>query len=532
MALLLLGPGLLLHALLAPKRRAVELPLMAAAFWVIAFWWVRMLPWSWTVPAAVLGSASLCAGVFLFRRWPDLGSALVWVVASGIVVVLALSTLVPPGGDSAVHTAVARIIAESRGHPEGFRPLWPLDELRGYPLGQPTLTALVAEFAGLGWREAALWGHALVYGLVVVAFAASVSRWRATALGLAVGVAAVLVARAPLHFWTWGGTPNALGIAFGVAGFAAGLDAARQQDTRSAALCGIYTAAALLTHAVTVVAFAYCAAVIVAASFALRRVPPRVLALLLGAGAVAVILSAPYLATVKPIDPRGADWIRAWLRQSATFKTMPWMLHGLPLIAGAAALAVLLARAPARTAIPLSLAGLIVVLVLQGRFAALPGSVFLYPDRIAVLLLFPIALLVHDALESRPRVAAAVASIFLIHAAILQRKLLRDGSANALVTDADLRVLSAARLPEGCVVMNNHGDAGQWIPALYWRPITDPNIHIAFFGFEQRLRPCAAFRGAKRPYYVDTVTCPGPGCELVLRDGGAELYRIVDPTAR
>ena len=62
MALLLLGPGVLLQALLAPRRRAVELPLLAAAVWVIALWWIRLLPFGWRWPVLVLGAGSLCAG--------------------------------------------------------------------------------------------------------------------------------------------------------------------------------------------------------------------------------------------------------------------------------------------------------------------------------------------------------------------------------------------------------------------------------------------------------------------------------------
>lgn len=529
MALLLLGPGVLLHALLAPRRRAIELPLLAAAFWVVALWWIRLFPWGWTWPVLGFGIASLCAGVILWRRLPDAGSAVVWAAAALVTVVLAHSALVAPGVDAAAHTAVARIVAETQGHPQGFRPLWPIDELRGYPLGQPTLTALLAWLAGLGWREAGLWGHALAYGLLVVAFAAAVWRWRGTALGLAIGVAAVLAARSPLHFWTWGGAPNALGMAFGVAGFAAGLDAVRRNDVRSAGACALYAAAGLLTHAVTVVAFAYCAAVLLAAALLRDRRLLRGTGLLLAAAALAALLCAPYLETVKPIDPRGAAWIRAWLRESATLRVFPRMLHDVPLIAGAAALVAVLVRAPRRAVLPASLAALVVLLVLQGRAAALPGSVLLYPDRIAVLLLYPIALLAHDALDSRPRVVAALAVLLVVHAGILQRKLLREGSAHALATEADLRVMARARLPEGCWVMNNYGDAGQWIPALLGRPITFPHIHVAFFDLAQRVHPCAAFRGEKRPYHVDTVTCPGPGCELLLRDGEAELFHIVDP---
>ena len=529
MWLLLLGPGVLLHALLGRPRRAVEVPLFAAAFWVIALWWIRLLPWAWTGPVLVLGTGSLVAGAIVWRRWPDAGSALVWAAAAVVVVVLSHAALVAPGVDAAAHTAIARIVGESKGHPAGFRPLWPVDELRGYPLGQPTLTALLAWLAGLGWREAGLWGHALAYGLLLVAFAAAVWRWRGTALGLAVGVAAVLVARAPLQFWTWGGAPNALGIAFGVAGFAAGIDAFRRNDPRSAAAAAIYAAAGLLTHAVSVAAFAYCAVVLVAAALLRDRGLLRPCGLLLAAAAVSAVLCAPYLATVRPIDARGAAWIRAWLHQSATLLVLPRMLHDVPLVAGAVALVAVLARAPARALFPACLGALLVALVLQGRFALLPGSALLYPDRIAVLLLYPIALLAHDALESRPRTAAALGLLLLVHAGILQRKLLREGRAHALATEADLRVLAAAALPEGCWVMNNYGDAGQWIPALLGRPITFPHIHVAFFGLEERVHPCAAFRGEKRPYHVDTVSCPGRGCEPIARDGGAELFRIVDP---
>lgn len=529
MALFLLGPGILLHALLAPRRRAVELPLLAAAFWVVALWWIRLFPWRWTWPVLGLGIASLCAGVILWRRLPDAGSALVWAAAAVVTAVLAHSALVAPGVDAAAHTAVARIVAETQGHPQGFRPLWPIDELRGYPLGQPTLTALLAWLAGLDWREAGLWGHAVAYGLLVAAFAGAVWRWRGTALGLAIGIAVVLVARSPLHFWTWGGAPNALGMAFGVAGFAAGLDAVRRNDVRSAGACALYAAAGVLTHAVTAVAFAYCAAVLLAAALLRDRRLLRGTGLLLAAAALAALLCAPYLETVKPIDPRGAAWIRAWLRESATLAVFPRMLHDVPLIAGAAALVAVLARAPRRAVLPASVAALLVLLVLQGGAAALPGSSLLYPDRIAVLLLYPIALLAHDALDSRPRIALALAVLLAVHAGILQRKLLREGSAHALATEADLRVIAGARLPEGCWVMNNYGDAGQWIPALLGRPITFPHIHVAFFGVEQRVHPCAAFRGEKRPYHVDTVTCPGPGCELAARDGAAELFHIVDP---
>src|SRR5438093_11851260 len=114
---LLLGPGMLLQPLLGQRTRAVELPLYAAAVWVVAFWWLRLLPLDWTAPAVALGAASLAGGLFLWRRPPDVGSAAVWVSAAAVLAVLARSALVAPGVDGAMHTGIARVLADAGGHP-------------------------------------------------------------------------------------------------------------------------------------------------------------------------------------------------------------------------------------------------------------------------------------------------------------------------------------------------------------------------------------------------------------------------------
>jgi hypothetical protein len=147
-----------------------------------------------------------------------------------------------------------------------------------------------------------------------------------------------------------------------------------------------------------------------------------------------------------------------------------------------------------------------------------------------VLALFPLALLGHDALEGRPRLAASACALLLVQAALVGARTLALGRANALATPTDLHLLSVADLPAGCTVANNYGDAGQWIPALAALPITRPQVNVLFFDeVASRVHPCAAFRGAKRPYFIDTIPCPGPACASERREGGAELFRIIDP---
>jgi hypothetical protein len=333
-----------------------------------------------------------------------------------------------------------------------------------------------------------------------------------------------------LYFWTWGGAPNALGIAFAVPAFAAAVDTLRSRSARDAAACALLAAAALLTHPVSVLALCWAGLPVLAGALFFRPPFRRGLPVLLAGGAVSLLVCTPYLATLGgSLPPEGVAWARNFLHESGTLRTVPRMLHDVPLLAGGAAAVAVLVLRPWRAAVPVALAAALLLLVLNGRVAALPLSEVLYPDRIAVLLLYPLALLAHDALAGRPRIAAVAAAALVAHAVVLQGKTIREGRANALATQADLRVLSAAALPPGCWVANNYGDAGQWIPALLGRPITVPQVNVAFFDLSVEVHPCAAYRGDKRVYHVDTVPCPGPGCESVARDGLAELFRIVDP---
>src|SRR3989442_10543138 len=160
---LLFGPGVLLRAFLAPRGRAVEVPLYAAAFWVVAFWWLRLLPVPWHWPVLGVGAATLAAGLILDRRWPDAPSAFVWIAGIAIFAVLARSVLVAPGVDGAMHTAVARVLADAGGPPPRLPPPWPVDFFDSYPVGPPAPTGPIAETARLRWRETRLAGEGPPY---------------------------------------------------------------------------------------------------------------------------------------------------------------------------------------------------------------------------------------------------------------------------------------------------------------------------------------------------------------------------------
>jgi hypothetical protein len=54
---------------------------------------------------------------------------------------------------------------------------------------------------------------------------------------------------------------------------------------------------------------------------------------------------------------------------------------------------------------------------------------------------------------------------------------------SALMSEADLKAIQwiAETTAPGTVVQNRYGDAGLWIPAIAFRPITDPHLSPFFF---------------------------------------------------
>ena len=285
----------------------------------------------------------------------------------------------------------------------------------------------------------------------------------------------------------------------------------------------------------------------------LRRWPgsPRPWSWLLAGGALAAVLCLPYLAQVSSvIGPRETAWVQATIREDVrghvwgALRLLPLRLDDVPVIAAAVSAVIVLLLCPRRALFPLALSAGFLLLGANAAGSWLPMSVLLYPDRIAVLHLYPFAILALEAIAAircrwqLPRALVWLATLALVvHSALLQRKLIAAGREKSLVATSDLEALAVldAQLPPGCWVATNYGDAGQWIPALLGRPITKPQVNVLFMEeVDLQVHPCGAFHGAKRPYGEDAVRtlCPEQGsanCRLDFADGQSEFFSLQDP---
>jgi hypothetical protein len=133
----------------------------------------------------------------------------------------------------------------------------------------------------------------------------------------------------------------------------------------------------------------------------------------------------------------------------------------------------------------------VVGLVINSMYWLLPLSYAMYPERVALLLLLPAALGIGALLDGVRRFIArrdillwGMAALIVFVAVRHNEKLFYKGLLpNTLVSEADLKAMHwiAETTAPGAVVQNRYGDAGLWIPAIAFHPITDPHLSPFFF---------------------------------------------------
>ncbi len=313
--LLPLTPGVLLLETPLARRLDrgvlwVQVVAVSLAFWVLAFWLLRWLPLP--LDAGFRGASLavvIALAVLRVRARPALpraGPVDAAILAFLLLVVPVLRlvpmtlAVVPAGADMSMHTYVTALIALADGVPDSYRPLLGIDAFGGFPVGFPTLAALVVKLTGLPPHRAAFVltavSHALLTPALYAVARARASRGAALLAALVFSFAVLL----PQRFVVWGGNPTVLAIAFAML-FWASLAGFRRWDRWDLLLASSSLAAVLAVHTIVFVQLCYLAGIPLAVlQFSRARRDPS--GMLRGAAlvALAALLAAPYLASVDP----------------------------------------------------------------------------------------------------------------------------------------------------------------------------------------------------------------------------------------
>jgi hypothetical protein len=569
--LLVILPGMLVIYLPCWRQRYLSDMLVlvvgtSIAFWIVSFWFLPYgkIPWSsWAYGVLILAAVSM--GIGLWTQ-PDHDLAVVdrddmfAVMLLGVAAALRFSfvwrwPLAPAGADMSMHSYMAALIAAGDTMPTSHLPLLPIQSFGAYPVGFQALTALMSTLGGIPIYRGAMLMEASTLAFLTLAFYGFVRVFWDRPTSAMAALLVTFLPRNPQYFVQWGGDPTLLALGLLVLGLAFLPRLEEKMAFSLWGVCALFVAASTFTHLIPVIGLCYAmlpvvAYVAIVCSQTQRAALKRVIWNLFAIGLVSGLLITVCLPTLlsTAVSTAEMEWVRHFQQRGAggawggtignAIVTIPLYLtqkiFGLPFVTlGVLGLLVLAYRQP-RLALASGICALTVVgLVINSMYWLLPLSYAIYPERVALLLLLPCAVSIGALLSGvrhwRPRqdvlVWVVAALVLCVVAGENERLLYKGLMPNSLLTKADLLAMQwiQENTEPGAAFDNRYGNAGLWIPAVAFRPITDPHLNPFFF---DEFRAGAA--GLKARYvYIGKKKALGERISLDEFEAKPGLYRKV-----
>jgi hypothetical protein len=463
--------------------------------------------------------------------------------------------LAPAGGDMTMHGYMAALIVAADSVPSSHQPLLPIGRFGAYPAGFQTLTALMSLLGGLPVYRSALLMEVSTLSVLTFAFYGFLRVFWDRPTSALAALLVTFLPRNPQYVIQWGGDPTLLALALLViaAGFLPWFREAMTLGTW--ALCALMVAASMFTHLIPVIAVLY-AAIPLAVYGGIYGISQQrsemgyVIRNMMGIGVISALLFTVCLSNLLSTEVSAAEieWVMRFQREwsgGAWGGTLGNALITIPyyltekifggFFVGLGCLGLLtLALCRPYLAVASALWALTVVgLVINSMYWILPLSYAIYPERVALLFLLPFALGIGALLDGiRHRWPKKNAIVWIMVALVLfvavrenERLLYKGLVPNSLLTKADLTAMwwIQENTNPGAVFHNRYGDAGLWLPAIAFRPITDPHLNPFYFD-EFR----AASAGLNAQYvYVGKKKALGEPISLVEFASAPNRYRKV-----
>jgi hypothetical protein len=551
--LLLILPGIIVIFLPWWRQRFLSDLLVfvvgaSIAFWIVTFWF---LPYgkiplsSWAYGVLVLVTVVTGMGLWVWK-WPERDLVIVDRDDTFAILLLAVAAalrfsfvwrwpLAPAGADMSMHGYMAALIAAGDTVPSSHLPLLPIDSFGAYPVGFQALTALMSILGGIPIYRSSLLMEASTLAFLTLAFYAFVRVFWDRPSSAMVALLVTFLPRNPQHFIQWGGHPTLLAFGLLVMGMACLPWLEEKMSLGKWGLCALFVAASVFTHLIPIIGLGYAMLpvgiyVVIDRLHTQRGSLKRIIWNLLAIGLVSGLLvsaSLPNLLSTE-VSIGEIEWVRHFQQRGAggawggtignALITIPPYLTEKIFSTSFVVLSVVgylaLALRRPHLALASGICALTVVgLVINSMYWLLPLSYAIYPERVALLLLLPSALGIGALLDGVRRLVPrreillwGMAALIVFIAVRHNEKLFHKGLIpNALVSAADLKAIQwlAETTVPGTVIENRYGDAGLWIPAIAFRPITDPHLSPFFFdefrAASPRLKARYVYVGKQKP---------------------------------
>jgi hypothetical protein len=488
------------------------------SFFVVLSWFIKYLHLPLTVFAYLV---LICTLLLLFygRKKIDLKAIKAdrgeMMIAGIFLFILLLRCapmflqIAPAGGDMSMHSYIARLIYDNDGIPSSYEPILPISNFGAYPSGFPTLSALVSLLGDIPVYRSGLLMACMAHALICFGLYIFLLRYFDRNTSAATSIAATFLTRSPQWVIRWGGNPTVLALFFFIVAFSLIIELKKNPSWPKMVFASVALAAVLITHSIVF----YIGGMILVLYFLLSIKDfedPYATAGWLVICMLALLL--PYLASLKFTLARSAiEATRVWQATDAQ-SVLYDLAGGVPFLAlSAFGLPALFKKNRELAVHFLAITAVILLLILNYRFWIMPFSYLLYPGRVALFLIIPLAVFAGPYMAKmmtgqKKKLLIALSMIGFSFYCIFY---LYNSASMCSVTRSDMDAFRWMNtvLNKRAVIVNNYGDAGIWIPAVVGMTITDPHKDPVYKEELEanllKLKPDYIYIGSKAVYPVE-----------------------------
>ncbi len=554
---------------------------ISLSFWICVFWILKFVKIPFTILFYVVSAA--CFGyVFYFsyfKKNPNIkiNYREIIIIALFIIVLLLYTSImrnqiVAAGADMSMHTYIARLIYEENGFPLSYKPILPINHFGVYNTGFQSISALISLIGNLPIYRSTLLMTGFTYFFFSICLYVFLRRFYNKWVSLVASLIISFAGSQPMGYIGWGGNPTILSLSFVILGLSL-IYLFKEKSKFAIFIISLVLCSAFLTNSAPLLIFSYIYIGIFLFDLIkskLRKgfIIKHVLIVL-----VSLLILSPFILNLRfdIISKNERDWvielnqnhITAWhgnLKNSIV--TIPMNVKRydgkfISLLAFIGFFCMLFIN-KSEAFKYLIVTAILFVLILNSHYHILPFSYILFSHRIATIALIPFAIFIGSLINFISRTAVinlkkkeiakkilgvcALVFLFLVLTGFIQNSIsrysffIKSSQTNSMVTLNDIEAYKwiEENTKTTDLFLNNYGDGGAWIPAIAFRPITNPhNTHPYFDEFREgikRLKPKYVYIGQKKVYKIDLYKeefdAKPDEYEPVFSKGNVKIYKI------
>ncbi|MCX7836419.1 MAG: hypothetical protein N2323_00470 [candidate division WOR-3 bacterium] len=225
-------------------------------YWIISFFSLYFLPWDYWLWGTIIFS-TLLFFILIFLKTKKEIKILINIkhlIILGIIGFLrffpAFLNEVPPGGDMSMHTYNSALIFLRKGIPDSYQPIFDMKGFGAHGIGFPTLAAIWSTLGNIPPYKSTFFLALFSHFLIILGFYTFLRCYFNSQISLITAIAISILARDPQQYLQWGGNPSLLSFFFLLIAYYPFYQEINQREISwvNILLLSLFLSSAFLTH--------------------------------------------------------------------------------------------------------------------------------------------------------------------------------------------------------------------------------------------------------------------------------------------